>query len=717
MPSEPEPDSGSEHSESTAPEHDKTGHDVDESSSDESDESDENENHGFLDVEAVESGDESHEDETDDGSEDGFEFESFPQFTRLPPELRQRIWEFFDQDMRSPARIFGFRMPFNGANELHEGRLLERQTAPARAVLATHQESRAYALKYYPDAIEKGGEPGIIRYRKESDIIMVSGYFRDFASISSWQDSNVFTGIRNIALDLEGTAEHQYEHLLSTERPHWPNLQSTYFVTQAITHPMRSLRWCGSDAVQTYHLQVEELDTGLGEDYEAIYCWPQGKEREHPNLPSFGHEKDEDNDWDNASENASEHASENAPENASGNASSLGQTCSVIKIGEETIWPIVVFDFEGSGVHRYDRLRELYPADGNWEDVEDWQYDEYSGDEDDEMSPDEYESEGIDDGSIDEDEASGDENDLQVLEDDTEQEFDTSVSNGFSPPPEELAAAVEAARFSSVEPESPGQSDAEASDTADESSRNVQRPRRRVLADSDDGSENDGDDAEATAAQSPTRRKRAVMSDSEGEEDEDEESVMVDEEEQTKPSKRRKRAVMSDSEEEDDEAMEEGIIDEEEDVKPNKRRKRDATSDSEDEEVTSRSNKRRRRTAMPESDDDDDDEDSATEQGGVDSASDDDEDEEDENPQKKLSLAERLQLFRAEVPEVPSPSAGSEPDLDMEQLRNGDYDDDPFADTYDRDDEGRDLDALSENDLTLDMDGEEEDPYGDDGGY
>ncbi|KAK8085091.1 hypothetical protein PG997_006362 [Apiospora hydei] len=701
MPSGSESESGSDRSGSVAPDHDDIDHNVDKSNSDGSDESDDDENHGFLDVEAVESGDESHEGDTDDESEDGFEFESFPQFTRLPIELRQRIWEIFDPDMRAPARIFGFRMPFSGANELHEGPLLERQTAPARAVLATHHESREYALKYYPDAIEKGGEPGIIRYRKESDIIMVSGYFRDFASISSWQESDVFTGIRNIALDLEGTAEHQYEDLLSTERPQWPNLQSTYFVTQAITHRTRNLRWCGSDAVQTYHLQVEELDTGLGEDYEAFYCWPQGREREHTNLPIFGHEEEEDGE----------------EEGEGINKSSLGQKCSVIKIGEETIWPIVVFDFEGSGVHRHDKLREIYPVGGNWEEADDWHSDEFSGDEEDELSPDEYESEGIDDGSIDEDEASGDEDDLQVLDDDSEQEFDTSVFNGFSPPPDDSAAAVEpanfssvepeSAHFSSIEPESPDHSDAEASDTADESVRNVQRPGRRVLADSEDESGDESEDEEQNDAQPTTRRKRAIMSDSEEEEGED----MGVEDEQARLSNRRKRVVMSDSEEEEEET------EEEEQTEPNKRRKRVATSDSEDEEEPTRATKRRRRAAMPESDDDDD---SATEQGEAESVSDDDseddEDEsEDEKPQKKPSLAERLQLFRSEVPVAPSPEAGSEPDSDMEQLRNGDYDD-PFADTYDRDDDG-DLDALSENDQLLDMDEDEEDPYGDDGGY
>ncbi|KAK8045378.1 hypothetical protein PG993_005402 [Apiospora rasikravindrae] len=540
MPSGSDSGSGSERSGSMAPDHDDIEHDVDESSSDGSDESDEDENHGFLDVEAVESGDESHEGDTDDDSEDGFEFESFPQFTRLPPELRQRIWEIFDPDMRAPARIYGFRMPFNGALELHEGPLLERQTAPARAVLATHQESREYALKYYPDAIEKGGEPGIIRYRKESDIIMISGYFRDFASMSSWPESDVFTGIRNIAFDFEGTAEHQYEELLSTELPHWPNLQSTYFVTQAITHRTRNLRWCGSDAVQTYHLQVEELDTGLGEDYEAFYCWPQDREREHANLPTFGHEEEEEEEGEEGIDK-----------------SSLGQTCSVIKIGEETIWPIVVFDFDGSGVHRYDKLREIYPVGGNWEEADDFHSDEFSGDEEDELSPDEYESEGIDDGSIDEDEASGDEDDLQVLDDESDQEFDTSVFNGFSPPPDDFAAAVESvkfssvepesAHFSSVEPESPDHSDAEGSDTADESVRNAQRPRRRVLADSEDESGDEGEDEEEKDAQPTTRRKRAVMSDSE---EEEEEVDMDNEEEKAKPKNRRKRVVMSDSDDE-----------------------------------------------------------------------------------------------------------------------------------------------------------------------
>lgn len=705
MSSEPDSDLESERPGSMTREHNEIDHDVDESSSDESDESsesDEGENHGFLDVEAVESGDESDEDGMDDELEAGFEFESFPQFTRLPPELRQRIWEFFDPDMRAPARVFGFRMPFSGANELHEGPLLERQTAPARAVLATHQESREYALKYYPDAVEKGGEPGMIRYRKETDIIMVSGYFRDFASISSWQDSNVFTGIHNIALDLEGTAEHQYEDLLSTERPHWPNLQSTYFVTQAITHHTRSLRWCGSDAVQTYHLQVEELDTGLGEDYEAIYCWPQGKEREHNSYPAFGHEEE--------MEEMAE--TEEAEETHN---SSLGQTCSVIKIGEETIWPIVVFDFEGSGVHRYDKLRELYPADGDWEKAGDWHSDEFSGDEEDELSPDEYESEGIDDGSIDEGEASGDEDDLHVIDDESEQDYDTSVFNGFSPPPDDFTAVVESAnfssveadsaRFSSIEPESPGHSDAGASGTEEECVRGARRPRGRVLEDSEDDSGDENDDGEEPVVQIPSRRKRVVVSESDDDED------MINEEEEVKTNRRRKR-VMSDSEEEDEE---QDASDEGEQTRSNKRRKRIVESDSEDEGEASRSNKRRRRTVMPESDDEEeevDDDDSATEQGEDES---DDDSEEDEKPQRKPSLAERLQLFRSEVPVAPSPEPGSEPDSDMEQLRNGDYDD-PYADAYDRDDDGEG-EALSENDQLLDMDGDEEDPYGGDGSH
>ncbi|CAJ2508751.1 Uu.00g137770.m01.CDS01 [Anthostomella pinea] len=105
----------------------------------------------LLELEAIESGDKS---SSDGGDEDQI---SFAQFSRLPIELRQLIWEFFCPDLlgNSSSMIeLDLIRTKQDACSIWEGVVLEQQTATARAVLATNHESRTLAMKAYPDVIE-----------------------------------------------------------------------------------------------------------------------------------------------------------------------------------------------------------------------------------------------------------------------------------------------------------------------------------------------------------------------------------------------------------------------------------------------------------------------------------------------------------------------------------------------------------------------------------
>ena len=51
------------------------------------------------------------------------ELYSFPQFLRLPIELRHRIWDFVDPDLREPRRVFKLHLPIQTTPRLCEHEL------------------------------------------------------------------------------------------------------------------------------------------------------------------------------------------------------------------------------------------------------------------------------------------------------------------------------------------------------------------------------------------------------------------------------------------------------------------------------------------------------------------------------------------------------------------------------------------------------------------
>ncbi|KAK7757384.1 hypothetical protein SLS62_000396 [Diatrype stigma] len=464
----------------------------------------------LLDLEASESGgeDEQESDDDDDDHDDGQmsawshknHHTFFPQFCRLPIELRQRVWEFFDLDLRAPARVFDVHVV---GDCLWPSGTLEQQTEPARTLLEVHRESRQMGLKFYPDTLPILNRKGFMRYHKDRDIIFL-GWMTDSMD---WESSRW----ENIAGDLKHVKNLAFEvkpdiHLIDIfgDLPfhHFASLQKVYPCWDAFDLHARNLKWCVSDMVHVFHVETEEQEPGLGEDMEAVYCWPNLEK--HP-----------------------EYAEKEIPKDIRLSRSTNGA-------GEKGVelWPMVLFS-SYDGARRYHRLRAkaLTDPDAAW----DSESSSESGDESSEE--DEYESEGIDDATIDEsDEDEAGLDDLVVRDSSDDEDEGGSAFNGFSPQRDVVAfsGVVDlTGDFSSLEPEPPkhdvpDDSDSdEESDPDEEPTRKIKRPRRQVV--SSDSEDEPADEPREKPAGKQTRQPnrrpgRVVLSDSDDSDDDDDDN-------------------------------------------------------------------------------------------------------------------------------------------------------------------------------------------------
>jgi hypothetical protein len=596
---------------------------IDEADLEEAEDSSDEGANDYFDLEAAESdGDDA--DDVSTESDDGPVY-FFPQFSRLPIELRTRIWEFFDPDMRATARIFEFVFPGGQQMDIWESATLDEQTTPARAILATHRESRALALRFYPDEARFRKGHSLIRCRKETDIILLQGYSADYSDCDWATQIPLFAGVKHVAFTASPSFIHPQalSDLGSGAYPIFkslPDLHMIYYCLDAASQTAQSLGWYTTDAALKFHVHThEEGESGVGEaSVEFLYCWPN---------PAINRASIED----------------------------VIPCSPVLQLADgHEVWPMMRFTFD-DGMKRYDRICKAYVAEGEWDD----NYSSASHDSSEPSSDEnEYESEGIDDGTTEESESASNDDDDMVLQE-SSQHDDASAFGGFSPIEGEPGGpAIDhnlmAANFSSLEPESPGADDADDADDLVYMGRSVhatQRPKRHVVTDSEDESGSDGVQEDVNIRQ-PGRRARAILSDSEDEDAEVEEVV--------RPAGRRSRVVLSDSEDDDDES--DGVgLESTGVVVPLKNHEVDSAQESG-------------------SDEDDEDESSET-----------------EPETRKLSLAERLQLFRSENP------AGSDLDSDAEagEMDNDDGDDAAHDLTNFPDDE--DGEDQSGNDVGLDM--------------
>lgn len=289
-----------------------------------SDEPETDQSGNFFDLEAEESGgDDYDEDESEDGNH-GEEY-SFPQFSRLPPELRTIIWESIDPYLRSPRRVLEFQVVRTGVAptswdddpgpsdtyasfrvsyfsdgpgssdsdsdassfidyaalntpdspldpcDLWESALLAWQTAPARTLLATNKESRYLALKYYPNVIKIRRGSGHVRFNGANDIIFLNLYRSIDASIlSPWCHKVKYLAFhlkeemianRNTRLTVTGDLARDCK-----------DVEAIFYCLDAADVGHYALGWSVSpDATNFYVEAIEFCPNPL--IYRKLYCW------------------------------------------------------------------------------------------------------------------------------------------------------------------------------------------------------------------------------------------------------------------------------------------------------------------------------------------------------------------------------------------------------------------------------------------------------------
>jgi hypothetical protein len=505
---------------------------------------------GFFDMEAAESGTDSDGSDSQDSANNspsslpldnsesyyGGDPASFPQFMRLPIELRYHIWGLFCPDLTAKSRVFEFLVGgqthssrFSKQFFVLESPFLDQQTAATRAVLATHHESRALVLRKLPDALRFRGGECVVRFDKDNDVVFVNNLLDTFGGTGTLAFGNQ---VKYLALDstLPRLGHQQPESLfLST----FPDLEAVYYLF-AQSDP--SDPWLKADKLNSYHFQTFEEEPGLGEDLDYVYCWPDASSNA---VPIEEVEITRNFALDNSESGYD-------PDTVAGSEIESTGTQRI------PILPMIRFEFD-SGLEKFNRLMHWRRHGGEL----DWDSDTSSQSE---SQTDEYESEGIDDDEIDSEShrSSEEDDDLAVvpLADDgfdggdaDEHEsadfsgfYDSSGDGADHEASHELPVSeYPVAAFSSPEPdpessplvlpgdsralysgsspmlESGGGSSPEISSSEGSPVRIVSRPKRRLVS---SDTEDDDDEGPSKKVGRPSKRiARVVVSDSEDSED------------------------------------------------------------------------------------------------------------------------------------------------------------------------------------------------------
>ncbi|KAI0174002.1 hypothetical protein BJ166DRAFT_510818 [Pestalotiopsis sp. NC0098] len=565
---------------------------------------------GFLDMEAAES------DSSDSESEVSVAAEhSFPQFGRLPTELRQRVWEFFDPHMLGP-RVFSFQLVQVRATDrgntyaIWEDPTLEQQTQPARTLLAICHESRSFARRKYPHTLPLP-ESAHIPCHHFRDIVRIVGppdelYNQDWnATLAPVIEDFLQVALHLPAGDQDTPEVSPAEEAFMSDQirrhlfPNFPSLRSVYKCSDEVDCQAKDIQWCALDSTNKFHVQTSRTEPDE-EDVQFMFCWPQisGGIR----LAAHAFMDDPTRQY-------------------------LGMLPPVDQLDEgKGLSRMIQFTFD-SGMERFHKIREA-TFNGTFDNYES------SDDSDVESEENEYESSGIDDESIDDDmESDSEEDDLAVRDSspvDLRSPFErtsSSMERALGGPLD--AADLGGANFSDVESASSETADEGSSDADDVQPRAATSRQPRVIEDSSD--ETDEDDEPVPAQDTNRKRPRAQVVDSDSEDD-GESSQPV---KRARTAGRKLRAVLSESEDEDDSENDEALQSAITKTHPRKS-VRQEDSESEDEFGS--------QTSSEESSD---------------------EDEEGEEPApKQMSLAERIGAFRAEIPAGNEAESSSEAEYD-----------------------------------------------------
>lgn len=684
---------------SGAAEHEEDEADPDQSQSDDDDAS--SSAHAFLDAEASEADSDLSQSDGDDNDD----LPAFPKFMALPAELREMVWKAFCPELDGQPRVFAIDVA--GITFLEQ----PQQTIPMRTMMAVHHESRQYALKVSPDKIDFRHEEACVPCNFEKDILLMK--FHPNYGINERVRrliDDCLSPFHNIALPME------VAQVLSLPRSFldlFDHLKNIYIVEEDDMQCDRALAWCGSAKTHEYTFSIDEDWPFPLPPVVTTYVWPDvTKHRdfahhEFPPIPFFDLDGDDLGDYDAGGEDDGDSDSEGGDSDAEGEQDdapkpmsfhfmdngwfynilmyrrmmrqNFGAQIASPGDGDDEnslgVWPMTKFSLEAGQRRLADlKARQHEPWD-------DWSLP--PGDSDREETPDEYESDGIDDDEIGDNLLSDEEDDLPshlLMDNDSDTlDLDGVEAAQFSSEP-----GAESSRFGD-ECSSGGrtaQADSRAIDlVSDEegpdepSPPRASRRRRTIICDSEDedneepargvkrhratiiyDSENEDNEKPARGAK---RRRATIIYDSEIEDNEGEASL-----EPARGAKLRRATIIHDSEDEDNE----GDAPLKKPARGVNRRARAVLADSEDEDhedsespTSSRTAKRRARRVI-QSDSEEEEEDDTekdktpngapaatghgpTEDEGEDEASSSDDDDDDEpRPPHRMSLAKRLRM-------------------------------------------------------------------------
>ncbi|KAI1260314.1 hypothetical protein F5Y18DRAFT_260610 [Xylariaceae sp. FL1019] len=518
---------------------DEMGSDVAEYEDYESDSPEAEEGNPLVDDEAEESDGYDHDDDEDedgyddddaDGKADFYHdrqpLSEFPQFARLPFELRAMIWELVDPYLRSPQRVMELNVVGSKETGLSPWAFLEQQTEPARTLLAVNRESRELALKYYPDVVKLGGRLGHVRYNKATDIVLMHIDLESspVLHLKSWCD-----GIKYLGVDL--TMWGGPPPTLRSVPDGSDSIEVIFYCFGARDDMISRGQsdWVMSESTNTFMVETFEESPGVGEDLKHTVYWPDLK---GPDLP----------------------LDETIPFGFAIWPTALHGPCRVL--------PMAIFDFDADR-DSYRTLRNrvakqngasspVYSSDGTSvyeSEADDYEIGDFVVNTPPEQSEDASDDEGEDETDVD---AHPDTSLLQVDSGDDLENSDEF--NGVSPAhgdlgDEEETGEVPNAAFSSLEPESPREIVTIPSSDDDEPQVPKQqvRGKRRIVFDDEDeesGADNGADESGMRTQPRPTKRARVLLSDSE-------------EEEEMPGRSRKRRAAPADSSEDSSEGNEE----------------------------------------------------------------------------------------------------------------------------------------------------------------
>jgi hypothetical protein len=443
-----------------------------------------------------------------------FERYSFPQFSRLPAELRTMIWEAVDPYIMSKGRVLDFIIV--KGHDIQEYATLEQQTAPARALLSTCRESRALALQHYPDVIKFRRGVGHIRFNGANDVVLlqIPRDHDEILDIGSWCDN-----IKYLAFDFNCARPDDYQRAFSCLPGLIPgsyrNLDAIFICYQASELKTRALGWTVSKSAKRFYREIVEEEYGIGEDLQQLYCWPdttpnagfadlvgKGSLRSFPMMPG---------------------------------------------IGAIPVWPMIEYNPGGTSSyyqevkdwHERKAARNPSSASPSLESEDSSTYesepDDYALDgfvvDSSSQGSEESSDDGDDNTDVDEPHSSsnhGDPSGIDLDEEGSQSDQDPQVFNGFSPLQEEPSDSeatrdVQTATFSSLEPESPKDhlSVASSPEMQPRTAMPSGRFKRRIVSSDDEDDGGDGAGSDAKGQSRVKKRARIILSDSEEDNEEE----------------------------------------------------------------------------------------------------------------------------------------------------------------------------------------------------